>query len=75
MSLSYHPDALDDLRGRFLDEIPLDPFSGEAFRYVVESEGFLLYSVGPNGIDEEGRNQQDIPKGDDVRRRKPQAPA
>jgi len=66
-----YPSALDDLQGRYIDEIPLDPFSGEAFRYILEEGGFLLYSVGPNGIDENGRNQADNPKGDDIRRRMP----
>ena len=66
-----YPAALADLRERYLEEIPLDPFSGEAFRYVLEESGFLLYSVGPNGIDEEGRGNGDEPKGDDIRRRMP----
>ena len=66
-----YPVALEDLRERYLAEIPLDPFSGEAFRYVLEEAGFLLYSVGPNGIDDEGRGYGDKPKGDDIRRRIP----
>ena len=66
-----YPAALDDLRGRYMDELPLDPFSGEAFRYILEEGGFLLYSVGPNGVDEKGRGHNDFPKGDDIRRRMP----
>jgi len=66
-----YPEVLDDLQGRYMDEIPLDPFSGESFRYILEDGGFLLYSVGPNGIDEEGRGYNDTPKGDDLRRRMP----
>jgi hypothetical protein len=38
----------------------------------LEPPGFLLYSVGPNGIDEEGRDRNDDPKGDDIRRRVPE---
>ena len=64
-----YPDELDALQERYIAEIPLDPFSGEAFRYVKEDEKYLLYSVGPNGIDNEGRNHSDEPKGDDIRRR------
>ena len=63
-----YPDELDALREDYIAEIPLDPFSGEAFRYVKEGENYLLYSVGPNGIDEEGRDNNDVPKGDDIRR-------
>jgi len=66
-----YPEALDDLLGRFISGIPLDPFSGEPFRYVLEERGYLLYSVGPNGIDEEGRGYSDTPRGDDIRRRVP----
>jgi hypothetical protein len=71
---SYHrdngsyPERLDDLLGRYMDEIPLDPFSGEPLRYILEEGGYLLYSIGPNGIDEEGRGYSDAPKGDDIRR-------
>ncbi|MCL2743169.1 MAG: hypothetical protein FWE67_04890 [Planctomycetaceae bacterium] len=69
----YYPSTLDALLGRYIDEIPLDPFSGEPFRYIAGEPGsaspnFLLYSVGPNGIDEEGRDHSGIPKGDDIRR-------
>ena len=63
-----YPDALDALREGYIAEVPLDPFSGEALRYVKEDEKYLLYSVGPNGIDDEGRNHSDEPKGDDIRR-------
>jgi len=66
-----YPDVLDDLLGRYIDEIPLDPFSGESFRYILEPPGYLLYSVGPNGMDEDGRDRSDTPKGDDIRRRVP----
>jgi len=66
-----YPAALDDLRERYIDAIPLDVFSDEPFRYVLEEGGFLLYSVGPNGIDEDGRGNNDVPKGDDIRRQLP----
>ena len=66
-----YPEALDNLLGHYIDEMPLDPFSGMPFRYIIEPEGYLLYSVGPNGIDEEGRGSGDIPRGDDIRRRMP----
>ena len=66
-----YPAALDDLLGHDIDEIPLDPFSKEPFRYILEEPGYLLYSVGPNGIDEDGRDRSDDPRGDDTRRRVP----
>ena len=68
---SNYPEALDELLGHYIDEMPFDPFSGVPFRYITEPEGYLLYSVGPNGIDEDGRGSGDIPRGDDIRRRMP----
>jgi hypothetical protein len=67
-----YPDELNDLRGDYIAEIPLDPFSGKSFRYILNEDapGFLLYSVGPNGIDEDGRGYNDVPKGDDIRRKR-----
>ena len=72
-----YPETLEALGG----ELPLDPFSGKPFRYVVKPSedgkpGFLLYSVGRNGIDEDGRNWEDVPEEeerewDDIRRRVP----
>ena len=39
--------------------------------YRLEDKGFLVYSVGPNGIDEGGRWYDDAPPGDDPRVRMP----
>jgi hypothetical protein len=66
-----YPDALDELQQGYLAEIPLDPFLDKPFRYVVEPANVLLYSVGVNGIDDEGRDWDDEPQGDDIRRRLP----
>ncbi len=49
-----YPDGLDGLKLTHLDEVPVDPFSGDAFHYVRREEGYLLYSVGPNGKDDAG---------------------
>jgi hypothetical protein len=38
----------------------------QPIHYRLESKGFLLYSVGPNGKDDEGREWWDSPEGDDV---------
>ena len=49
-----YPDGLDGLKLTHLDELPVDPFSGDAFHYVKGEQGYLLYSVGPNGKDDGG---------------------
>ena len=38
----------------FLPEVPKDPFTGEPLRYRVEKDGFVVYSVGKDGVDDGG---------------------
>jgi len=49
-----YPDSLDVLAPALGGTVPLDPFSGEPYRYVVNDDGFLLYSVGENQVDDGG---------------------
>lgn len=39
-----------------MPELPVDPYSEKSFCYRLEGEGFMLYSVGPNGRDDAGRS-------------------
>jgi hypothetical protein len=48
------PEHLDQLVPRDLAELPVDLFSGDALKYARHEAGFLLYSVGPNGLDDGG---------------------
>jgi hypothetical protein len=66
-----YPLRLDDLAPKYLPKIPPDIFSGKPLIYRPTENGYLLYSVGVNGIDEDGRWTDDDPKGDDVRVRMP----
>lgn len=45
----------------YMTEIPVDPFSatGEVYQYVQEAEGWLLYSIGPDGVDDGGQTEYD----------------
>jgi len=54
-----YPERLADLRPRYRTEIK-DPFSDGDLIYRPKGEGFLLYSVGPNGKDDGGRNRVDF---------------
>ena len=56
----YPPD-LAALVPKYLPAIPEDLFSGGPFRYKREGAGYVLYSVGPNGKDDGGRNSRDEP--------------
>ncbi len=60
------PAKLEDLAPQYLATIPGDLFSGKALVYRLSEKGYLFYSVGVNGKDEEGRWFDDDPPGDDV---------
>jgi tetratricopeptide (TPR) repeat protein len=60
---SDYPEALDELK-RVLDEIPNDPFTNEPLKYRRTENGYIVYSVGQNLVDEGG-------KGDDIVARHP----
>ena len=60
-----YPGKLADLAPRYLTAVPGDLFTGEALIYKPSAEGYLFYSVGPNGKDDGGRGPDDDPPGDD----------
>jgi RNA polymerase sigma factor (sigma-70 family) len=66
-----YPEKLDALAPGYLGEIPNDLFSGKALLYRPSEQGYLLYSVGVNGRDEQGHDSEDTPPGDDLRVRMP----
>jgi len=49
------PATLEELVPKFLKRAPLDPFSGQALVYKPEGTNWLLYSIGPDRIDNGGR--------------------
>ncbi len=49
-----YPQSLQELQERGGWEIPNDPFSGKPFIYRREGKGYLIYSVGPNLVDDGG---------------------
>ena len=59
-----YPESLDALVSGMSEPLPLDPFSGEAYSYRREGEGFVLYSVGPDGKDDGGANAEKRVEGD-----------
>ena len=68
------PARLDDLVGELIKEVPTDVFSGRPLVYRLESDGYVLYSVGSNGRDDGGLNDdasQDKSKPDDIAVRVP----
>jgi hypothetical protein len=69
-----YPAKLDELAPKYLDKIPNDLFSDRPLIYKADGKGYLLYSVGANGVDDEGRTYDDEPRGDDIAVRMPVPP-
>lgn len=49
-----YPETLAKLAPEFLENIPVDPFTGKALIYRKADAGFILYSLGPNQQDDNG---------------------
>ena len=52
------PSRLDDLVPAFLDAVPTDPFGGKPLRYQQRPAGFVVYSVGRDGVDNGGKEYE-----------------
>ncbi len=55
-----YPEKISDLVPDYLDKEPLDPFNGKPFVYQREDSGFIVYSIGSNRKDDEGRGTWNI---------------
>jgi hypothetical protein len=51
------PDRLDALVPNVLPQIPNDLFQDKPFIYRRDNDGYLVYSIGENGIDDGGSNE------------------
>jgi hypothetical protein len=54
------PETLDVLEPVLGGPVPIDPFSGEPYRYMKRDDGFLLYGVGKNRTDEGGFHDYEV---------------
>ena len=50
-----YPESLDALQPKYAADLPRDLFTGQPYRYRLNGESFLLYSVGWNETDEGGQ--------------------
>lgn len=60
------PAKLDELVPKYLSHLPADPFSGEAFIYKPHQTNWLIYSVGPDGVDDGGISAGRMAKKGDI---------
>lgn len=49
-----YPATVGKLTPEWIQKFPLDEFSGKLFVYEQSGDGYKLYSVGPNGVDDGG---------------------
>jgi hypothetical protein len=49
-----YPAKLDDLVPSFLPAVPSDPFTGQPLRIIAGPDELVIYSVGLNGMDDQG---------------------
>lgn len=51
------PKKLDELTPKFLSALPIDPYDGAPLRYRADAAEYVIYSVGKDGIDQNGRSE------------------
>lgn len=56
----HWPATLNDLVPRYLAAVPLDPFNGQLLRYRMLPDGVVIYAVGSNQTDDNGRSGHDV---------------
>lgn len=55
-----YPAALTELAPKYLPTVPDDLFNGKPLTYRLEGNGYLLYSVGVNEVDDGGHDRDDV---------------
>ncbi len=56
----HYPESLEELVPKYIASIPNDFFTNQPPIYRPNGAGYRLYSVGPNGKDDDGRSWPDI---------------
>ena len=69
-----YPEKLAKLAPTYVKQLPKDYFNESDLHYEKKNDGYLLYSVGPNGKDDGGKSYDDQgtnPEWDDIAVRVP----
>jgi hypothetical protein len=53
------PAALAELRPNYLASIPKDPFDEQPIRYKTLERGYVVWSIGADGVDDDGAERAD----------------
>jgi hypothetical protein len=54
------PESLEQLVPEFMEEVPRDPFDNEVLRYIKHDDGYTVYTIGEDGIDNGGLSKEQI---------------
>jgi len=54
-----YPSRLAELAPKYVPKVPRDLFNDEDLHYQLKDDGYALWSVGPNGVDDGGKNRTD----------------
>jgi hypothetical protein len=60
------PESLDELVPDYLLAVPFDPFDGKPLRMKRTARGIVVYSIGPDGIDDGGKPLDEAEKTGDI---------
>jgi hypothetical protein len=60
------PESLGELTPEYLKMAPADPFDGQPLRYRQLADGVVIYSIGPNGVDDSGKLAGEFPEAPDT---------
>jgi hypothetical protein len=59
-----YPVKLAELPPKYVREIPKDIFTDGELHYKLDGNGYIIYSVGPNGVDDGGKRMDDVKNGE-----------
>ncbi len=72
MAIEHHrlekgpiPDSLEEVTTTWQFSLPLDPYTQKPLKYEKLSSGYILYSLGENRLDDEGKGRDQMQNEDD----------
>ncbi len=69
-----YPDGIGEIVPRYLPQVPADPFgAGRPMKYRRTTSSYLLYSVGPDAIDDGGQPIEKVARGEKTHPSRPDA--
>ncbi|HZZ71743.1 MAG TPA: type II secretion system protein GspG [Pirellulales bacterium] len=69
-----YPQTLAELIPQYLPQLPKDPFGGKDFQYASQADGYRVYSIGRNEVDDGGVESDPQNNKDDIVAQIPRQP-